>query len=278
MLTILEKILSIRNQGFHKVICLFGIKLKFINKQKLLLQKQTEFSELKKELNNLKEKQKYLIEYVLNRDNKKTKSISSTLHDLASIETANYVIKNMSKIQSVDCSKDVLMKSIDYITNKDGLILEFGVFSGRTINQIAQKLPEFKIFGFDSFEGLPEDWRTGYNKGTFAVEELPKVESNVELIKGWFDDTLEIFLKQHEENCSFIHIDCDLYSSTKTIFKCLKDRIKTGTVIVFDEYFNYPGWKNGEYKAFQEFINETSLKYEYIIYNQNHEQCAVVIK
>ena len=47
--------------------------------------------------------------------------------------------------------------------------------------------------------------------------------------------------------------------------------------IVFDEYFNYPDWENGEFKAFQEFISESGLKYNYISYNRNHQQCAVKI-
>jgi len=48
-------------------------------------------------------------------------------------------------------------------------------------------------------------------------------------------------------------------------------------VIVFNEYFNYPGWQEGEYKAFQEFISDTGLSYEYIGYNHLHEQVAVKI-
>ena len=75
----------------------------------------------------------------------------------------------------------------------------------------------------------------------------------------------------------FIHIDCDLYSSTKTIFDLLKERIKPGCVLVFDEYFNHPSWEEDEYKAFMEFIAETGLKYEYIGYNRLHEQAAVRI-
>lgn len=61
-----------------------------------------------------------------------------------------------------------------------------------------------------------------------------------------------------------MHIDCDLYNSTKTIFDNLAPRIKSGTIIVFDEYFNYPNWQQHEYKAFQEFVEDNNIKYEYI--------------
>jgi hypothetical protein len=56
-----------------------------------------------------------------------------------------------------------------------------------------------------------------------------------------------------------------------------KDRIKKETVVVFDEFFNYPGWQDGEYKAFNEFICENKLEYKYIGYNKYSEQVAVKI-
>ena len=110
------------------------------------------------------------------------------------------------------------------------------------------------------------------------MTELPTVAKNVELIKGWFDVTLPKFLEEHnEESIKLLHVDCDLYSSTKTVFGNLKDRIVPGTVIVFDEFFNYPGWKEGEYKAFMEFIDETGYKFEYLGYVEIMEQVAVRI-
>ena len=75
---------------------------------------------------------------------------------------------------------------------------------------------------------------------------------NVVLHKGWFDETVPDFAETHKEAIAFMHVDSDIYSSAKTIFTHLGDRIVPGTVIQFDEYFNYPGWKNHEYKGFQE--------------------------
>ena len=127
---------------------------------------------------------------------------------------------------------------------------------------------------FDIFEGLPEDWRDGYPKGTFSVEELPKTLSNVQLIVGLFNDTLPNFLLENLGNIAFLHVDCDLYSSTVTIFKELEKRICSGTIIVFDEYMNYQGWKLGEYKAFQEYIERLGINYEYIGYST----CQVAVR
>ena len=137
---------------------------------------------------------------------------------------------------------------------------------------------EQKIYGFDCFDGLPLDWRTDFERGTFKVDALPKVAPNVVLIKGLFSDTLPRFVAEHQtERYALLHIDCDLYESTKDVLTNLAGKIGTGTVLVFDEYFNYPGWQLGEYKAFQEFVLEKRLEYEYIAYNALHEQVAVRI-
>ena len=156
--------------------------------------------------------------------------------------------------------------------------MEFGVFAGNSINLISSTLPDKVIYGFDSFAGLPETWRDGFDKASFNRDgNLPQVNENVRLVKGWFNETLPEFVKEHSEPCAFIHIDCDLYSSTKTIFAELKNQIVSGTVIAFDEYFNYPGWQEGEYKAFMEFIAWSGLEFEYIA-RTNSEQVAVRIK
>jgi hypothetical protein len=152
------------------------------------------------------------------------------------------------------------------------------VYKGDTIKFIANIKKLTKIYGFDSFEGLPEFWRDGFNIGGFSLKgQLPEVPSNVLLYKGWFNETLPEFLNNNKDNVSFIHIDCDLYSSTKTIFDILGERIRKGTIIVFDEYFNYPFWKEHEYKAFQEFVSDRGINYQFIGFNRYHEQVAVKI-
>jgi predicted O-methyltransferase YrrM len=200
------------------------------------------------------------------------------MYQRATETTADYVIKHMIKVDSADSGKDLLTKALAKADLKsDSIVCEFGVFSGSSINHIAS-LANQPVYGFDSFEGLPEQWRDNIGKGYFKVAALPKVKSNVTLIKGWFNETLPPFVESHKEPIGFIHIDCDLYSSTKTVFDVLAQRIQPGCVIVFDEYFNYPGWEEGEFKAFQEFIRKSGLDYEYIGYNRRHEQVAVKIK
>ena len=167
------------------------------------------------------------------------------------------------------------------------LWLEFGVASGNTINYIS-KFTNETVYGFDSFEGLPEKWRDGFEKGAFDRNgNLPEVNNNVELIKGWFNETLLDFITKQSKKVSFIHMDADLYSSTKYILDTLKDYIDTDCIVVFDELVNYSGFDGdtGELKAFYEFITENKVEYSWIgmdgtptgMSGYYHENVALII-
>lgn len=153
----------------------------------------------------------------------------------------------------------------------DGLIVEFGVWRGRSISYFAS-LTRQTVYGFDSFEGLREDWKGWENpKGAFSLGgRLPAVPANVTLIKGWFDETLPPFLREHlDEPLSFAHIDCDTYEAAVIVLNAVQDRIRKGTVIIFDEYFGYRGWRIGEFKAWQQFVAAHGISYEYLGFSEN---------
>jgi hypothetical protein len=141
----------------------------------------------------------------------------------------------------------------------EGLVLEFGVAGGNTIREIASHCD--KVYGFDSFEGLPEDWRPGIEAGAFKCD-VPEVPENVELVVGLIQDTIDDFMAKHTEQVSFIHIDVDIYSATTCILQKLKDKIKSGTIITFDELCVYGGYEDHEFKAFLEFLNDTGFEIE----------------
>ena len=207
--------------------------------------------------------------------------IFELLHEEDTKESIKYIRENGSNAimftDRMEMFKFVFEEHVKTNDYKDKLFLEFGVFEGQSINFCSSLIPEAKFYGFDSFEGLPETWHAECFKGKFDVKgKLPKVNKNVSLIKGYFNETLPKFLEEHKEKAAFIHIDCDLYSSTKTIFDNIYDRIVPNTVIQFDEYYNYPGWRNHEFKAFQEFCKKYSVEYEYI--GISHMQVALVIK
>ncbi len=188
----------------------------------------------------------------------------AALLDDALAETVAYIKEHMSSATIRGDAFDVLTFASRQAP-RHGLFLEFGVRSGGTINHIAKLNPKQTIHGFDSFEGLPERWAGwSLDKGAFRGEGIPEVAANVELVVGWFDESLPPFLETHPDDVALVHIDSDIYSSARTVLANLAPRITPGSIIVFNEYFNYPNWKQHEYKAFQEFCEEHEVDYEYL--------------
>ena len=202
-------------------------------------------------------------------------NISELIQLRAAMDTADYCIVHLPRARAFGSSLDLLTFAVSRVSI-EGSYLEFGVASGKTINHVAKQISR-TVHGFDSFEGLPEDWHTGFEKGAFA-QKSPSVRPNVQLHVGWFDKTLPAFLAGNAEPVAFLHVDCDLYSSTREIFRNLGPRILPGTVIVFDEYFNHPTWREDEHKAFHEFIAERRIGFDYVGYVPSHQQVCVVMK
>ena len=152
---------------------------------------------------------------------------------------------------------------------------EFGVWVGTTINFFSKYVNT--IYGFDSFEGLKEDWE-GFElpKGTFNLnKKLPKLNTNVVPIIGWVQDTLSPFLEKYKPLINFVHIDVDTYQTTKFILTKIKPYLSKNSIIAFDELYNYPGWEVGEYKALKETLNEND--YKFIAFCKNGSQVAIQI-
>lgn len=197
-------------------------------------------------------------------------------------------------------TNDIRLRELDDLAKylpSWGLNIELGVYNGVTIGCLATARPELKFHGFDSFEGLPEDWDMGQKsvkKEAFDRKgELPEVPENVKLYKGWFNETLPPFLTEALSPISFLHVDCDIYSSTDYSLNLLNDRIVPGTIIRFDELscwrwvFNeaspkgksnrvmYTTWKDHEWKAMNEWLEKYDRKVVPI--SRNWFQGATVI-
>lgn len=179
-------------------------------------------------------------------------------------------------------SRFALLERALKVAPKDGHILEFGVFKGDSINFMAGLAEGRPVTGFDSFEGLPEDWKRSesstYKKGHFNLRgALPKVKENVTLIKGFFEDTLPGWAeRQLYCKAGLVHIDCDLYGGAKFVLDTLNVWIKPGTIIVFDELGNFHGgvykdWENGEWRALNEWLKEKDRSVEPILRTNTHQ-------
>ncbi len=209
-----------------------------------------------------------------------------------------FVLKHYGSNLLVDLQLDAKRQTVDYVkehmpdapyfekhpqlvefvvreASLPGLYLEFGVGRGKSIRWIGAHAGR-TVYGFDSFDGIPEYWN-GNPIGAFAQKKLPKVPENVQFEIGMFDKTIPGFLDKHADPVAFLHVDCDLYSSTVTIFDAFGPRLQPGAVVLFDEYYNFPRWQQHEYKAFQEFVAKTGVSYEYIAYSVTGQQVAVRI-
>ncbi|MBV9089516.1 MAG: class I SAM-dependent methyltransferase [Mycobacteriaceae bacterium] len=192
----------------------------------------------------------------------------------AAQESAAYALKHFPKAPWFWHPHDTLRFALSKV-NAPGLALEFGVATGTTLAIIAEALSaEHTVVGFDTFTGLPENWRTGFPAGTFSQRKAPDVPG-AELVAGRFEDTLAEFLTGTDEQVAFLHIDSDLYSSAKTVLDLTGQRLASGAVVVFDEFFNFPGWQQHEFRAWAEFIACTGRAFDYLAYTGNNEQVAV---
>jgi len=136
-----------------------------------------------------------------------------------------------------------------------GAFIEFGVASGASLRTLVEahrswsKHPR-KIYGVDSFEGLPEPFENA-PVGCFAQD--PPVVEGAEIIVGWFDDVLDDALAQRVGPVALAFLDADLYSSTLTALRWLSRLVRPGTLLVFDEYL---GENESERRAHMDWLAE----------------------
>jgi macrocin-O-methyltransferase TylF-like protien len=151
------------------------------------------------------------------------------------------------------------------------LYLEFGVWRGAATRYVAKQLrhPQAMLYGFDSFEGLPEKWNLGAEAGCFSTAgEMPVIDDvRVSFRKGWFQNTLPQFRCPEHENL-VVNLDADLYSSTIFVLNQLREVIAPGAYLFFDEFSD----RHHEMRAFDEFLSATSMKFQLLAATPSFEK------
>jgi hypothetical protein len=192
-------------------------------------------------------------------------------HD-AVIDSFNYAKENMKGAYSFLDRFEGLSLSIQEASRRfpsRKQVLEFGVFKAGMINHQARKFPELHFVGFDSFEGLQEHWSGMAPEKTFDLGgKLPKVRRNVTLVKGWF---AESGARWKAENPAadiplLVHVDCDTYAATLDVLELCSGYVEHGLVLHFDDYFGFPDWKIGGFKALQETSEKRRWRLTYLSY------------
>lgn len=197
--------------------------------------------------------------------------VTEEVHNIAVRESAEFAKLYMKEALVFPTRFEVWAHCISQISGKSLIFLEFGVHRGESINWIASRLQNADVYGFDSFEGLEEDWSGNSRaKGSFNQNgTLPRVENNVTLIPGWFENSVPEFVrtKLNSRKVDLIHMDADTYKPTAFVLNQLSMNIGKGTIIIFDEFFGYNNWQSHEYKAFREFSDRHKLNYSFLAFS-----------
>lgn len=163
------------------------------------------------------------------------------------------------KSQSTPESRARLLDVVlENAARQPGDVFEFGVASGDSFLTFLERCPNRHVWGFDSWEGLPEEWWTR-PKGSFAAAPPRFSNPNGHLIQGWYEESVPRFFRNWSGRIAILHIDCDLYSSTSTVFQYVLQHCGPGTVVLFDEYWNYPGFAGHEWLAWRRACAEWSI-------------------
>jgi O-methyltransferase len=180
-----------------------------------------------------------------------------------------------------DCREDLY----DYLTRSfladgDALIdyLEFGVYRGDSLRAWCSrnKNPGTRFFGFDSFQGLPEDWKQGRPKGAFTTSgTIPEIaDPRVRIVPGWFQQSLPGFLRSYRPAGTLVvHNDCDLYSSTLYCLTRMDPVMSARTLVVFDEFDDILN----EYRAFCDYTTAYMRRFKVVAATRHFTQVAVLL-
>jgi len=199
--------------------------------------------------------------------------------------------KEMRGLYECECWMEMMRETLQHaIANNSqlmsdptqSLFAEFGVASGKTLSYISDNLmrvygTSLIIHGFDSFVGIPEAWNNLQAK-TFSMEgKIPEILhplKNIKIHVGYFNET------KHDvddyEHVSFLHMDMDIYPAAREVLLHFACRLAPGTVLVFDELINYPGWSmEGEFLALQEVSALAGLAWRPLGFY--HEQSVPIV-
>jgi phytanoyl-CoA hydroxylase len=143
---------------------------------------------------------------------------------------------------------------------------EFGVGEGESLDCFLLNKPAGNMmFGFDTFEGIPEPW-LGHPAGHWKSDPYQSNRADLDIVRGPFEASLSDrdVRGRLARGIGLLHVDCDLYSSTHTVLEGTREFVAAGTVIIFDEFYGYGGWQQCEAGAFREFVEAEKVSFEYL--------------
>jgi len=143
---------------------------------------------------------------------------------------------------------------------------EFGVGEGESLDWFLLNKPAGNVMvGFDTFEGIPEPW-LGHPAGHWKSEPYRSNRADLEIVRAPFETSLNdpAVRARLANGIGLMHVDCDLYSSTRTVLEGTRECLRPETVVIFDEFYGYGGWQQCEAGAFREFVDAARVSFEYV--------------
>ena len=192
------------------------------------------------------------------------------------------------------------IKTLQKTKGKDiGDYLEFGVFNGSSLGSAyltarKMKVKSMKFFGFDSFEGLPKGTDEEHDvlqKGFYCCPFKKTKEclkrrgidyKKIIWVKGLYQDTLnnKIIKKHGIGKIGIVFVDCDTYSSSKTVLDFLAPLITEPAIFCFDDWklYDMDIKGTGEYRSFNEFLEKNKHLQAKEIKSYNRKSRSFLIK
>ena len=158
----------------------------------------------------------------------------------------------------------------------DGPVVQVGTSDGGTLARLVAYLRGREVTGSGRAVGC-RGLAAGLPEGLFAQDGLPEARGAT-IVDGPYEQTLTAWKAEHPEPIALLYLDTTIHSSTSAVLDLLADRLADGTLIVLDEYFNYPGWQVGECKAWAEFVERSGIGFRYEGYTFDNEQVVVSVQ
>jgi hypothetical protein len=180
----------------------------------------------------------------------------------AAISSAEWLHKNADHAPTYSRRVEML-EALFPLIPAEGDLAEFGVFTGAVTRFVRPRFMDRRYHAFDSWRGVPEEMSLSVAKFSFDLNGVvPELPPETTIHAGWFDETIPKWREQFETPLAFAYIDCDLYESVKTVLEGITDRIRPGTILAYDDWYNFTNWEAHSPRATQEWAQRHAIEME----------------
>ena len=180
----------------------------------------------------------------------------------AADQSATWLHDHADKVPSFENRVELIDDAVERLSIS-GDILEFGVFTGAVTRYLHALLPDRAYHAFDSFKGVPEGMSLSVEQNAFDLGGVvPTLPQGVIVHAGWFSDTIPSYRSAFTDPVALAYIDCDLYESVRSVLLGIGDRLRNGSILIFDDWYNFPNWQDHSHRALNEFASQHNMTFQ----------------